>query len=108
MLKNFEKEAIRILAQGTLDESVIKEITESNQASVEHTGAGYFLSVKSNSLPIERIVLNDPILQAISDKASAGLLAFIENSEFTLECHGWGDDEIPDDFRETNVVVKAT
>lgn len=108
MLKEFEKEAIRILAYGKLPDRVIQEITGTDQAVVRHTGAGYFLSVRSRLLPVERMVLNEPVLKAVSGELTAGLIVFIENSELTLECHGWGDDEMPKSFRESGVVVSTT
>lgn len=105
MLKEFEKEAIRILAKEKLPKSVVEEVVSADVTEIDHTNVGYFLTIQSNLLPKERMVLHEPMIQAISNDFTAGLLIFIENSELTLECHILGDGEIPKDFRETNVTI---
>ena len=108
MLKEYEKEAIRILAKGKLSDETIREVISSGVTDIEFTGAGYFLTIINNLLPVERIVLNKPLLEATSDGVMTGLLVIIENSVLTLECHSWGNDEVPDNFRESDVTIKIT
>ena len=108
MFKEFEKEAIRILAKGKIPDDVINVAISSELENIDHTGAGYFLTISNSLLPKERIVLDKPILQAKTNGISVGLIVFIENSELTLECHSWGDDEIPNDFRESKVTISET
>jgi len=85
MLKEFEKEAIRILVQGKLPGPVIEEIADAAEGAIKYTGAGYFLSISNRLLPAERLVMNEPMLKAVSGEIAAGLMAFVEDSELTLE-----------------------
>ena len=107
MLKEFEKEAIRILTKGKLPDSVVTEIIASEEIDIDHTGVGYFIHIKNKLLSIERMVLNEPHLLATSNDGFVGLLIFVQDSELTLECHGYGD-EVPENFRENNVAINAT
>jgi hypothetical protein len=34
-----------------------------------------------------------------------GFVVFIENHALTLECHTWGEIDVPPDFRDQNVVL---
>lgn len=62
-------------------------ITDSEE--VEYTGAGYYLSVRSAELPVDRIVLSEPKIAGKLGGVDVGFLAFIEKSTFTLECFSY-------------------
>jgi hypothetical protein len=35
----------------------------------------------------------------------SGFVVFLENGELTLECHSWGDVQIPESYREESVEI---
>jgi hypothetical protein len=38
---------------------------------------------------------------------TCGFIIFIENGRLTIECHPWGDPDVPEDFRDKDVQVAA-
>ena len=80
-------------------------VREAELVSYEYSGAGYFVTVKHEALPMQRQVCGEPIVTAKSGDVDAGYVAFIENGQLMLECYTAGAIEIPEDFREQQVVV---
>ncbi len=107
-LKPHEQKVLDILVSGTIPDDVLKEI-KINPTITEYdvTGNGYFLTIKHPSLPIDRIVCDEPMLIGECDGVETGFIVFIENGELTIECHGWGDKDIPKDYRECRIQIKA-
>jgi hypothetical protein len=106
MLKDFEKKAIALLTFGLFTYADVLEISrDAELVSIEHTGAGYFLTIRHPWFSRERAVYDKLILMGKARGIQVGFLVFIENGELTLECHGWGADSVPKGIREMDVQV---
>lgn len=102
----FEREAIALMARGYLSEDILSRILLAPIATrYEYTGSGYFLTVADPGLPLERQTLCDPPVAGEADGIQAGFVAYVGDHEFTLECHTWGEVDVPEDFRERAVRV---
>jgi hypothetical protein len=109
MFKEYEREVLRLLAAGVLTPEQIEVLaSEGEFVGYDYTGGGYFLSVRHDSLPAERVVCNAPPVTGSADGVICGFVIFIENGELTLECHAWGEANIPEGFREGDVQIAAT
>lgn len=107
--REFESHVIHLLVAPDLGAEVVEAIVlESELVSYTNSGSGYFLTVKHPSLPRERIVCNKPQVMGSYGHIQSGFVAFIEHGELMLECHTWGEFDIPENFRELSVVVTAT
>ena len=94
------------MADGSIAADVLHRVFNASDADCDHTGVGYFLTVRDDGLPSVRIVLDEPLLMGRSNGVEVGFVVFIENHELTLECHGWGV-EVPADIREREVVLSV-
>jgi len=109
VLKNFEARVIDLLTQGVLSAETIAALKEDAELVDYHTtGNGYFLTVRHPGLPTNRIVCDRPTLIGESRGVDTGFVIFIEDGELTIECHGWGDKEIPIAYRDQDVRITAT
>jgi hypothetical protein len=106
-LKSHEQIVLDILVLGIIPDAILKDI-KSNPIITKYdvTGHGYFLTIKHPSLPLKRTVCNTPILIGECGGIETGFIIFIENGELTIECHGWGDKEIPRNYRELEIQIK--
>ncbi|MDT5121541.1 MAG: hypothetical protein QOC96_1023 [Acidobacteriota bacterium] len=108
ILKNYEIKVLYLLASGALSQQQIEALVSSGElASYEHTGSGYFLSIRHEDLPQERIVCHEPIVTGSADGVTGGFIIFIENSQLTMECYTWEDIGLPEGFRDSDVQVAA-
>ena len=73
----------------------------------EYTGCGYFATLRHESLPRDRVVCHELKVVGESRGITAGFIVFIENHELMLECHDWGRENVPADFREQDVRIKV-
>ena len=106
-LKPHEKLVLDILVSESIPDNVMKDIKANPSITgYDVTGNGYFLTVKHPSLPIERIVCDEPMIIGECDGIETGFVVFIENGELTIECHGWGDKAIPQDYRGLSVQIR--
>jgi len=80
--------------------------TEPHVVEYHATGYGYFLTVKHPSLPSKRNVYDKPMLIGHSGNVETGFIVFVENGELTIECHGWGDVVVPQDYREMDIRIR--
>lgn len=110
MLKEYEIKVIRILlADVFLPEQIDEVLQNSEFVGYEYTGSGYFLSIKHFSLPINRIVCARPtVIGKTEDGIVCGFVIFIENRKLIIECHSWGEINLPEDFRDKNVEILVT
>ncbi len=107
IFRDFEKEVIQILGKSKIPEELLAAVLSSSElVSVEHTGVGYFLTVRHPRLSHERQVLSEPKVLGTLGEGSCGFVAFIEEGELCLECHSWGDESIPKDIREQVVRIE--
>ena len=89
-MKNFEWEIVRELLAGAAG-IPLTSLDHITNEQVTYSGGGYFLTLKVPSLPKTRSVLNEPDIRGRLDGIEVGYLAFIEDHEFTLECHSCGE-----------------
>ena len=106
--KKFEIEAIRQLTANVLSAEALSHV---EQAPVlddyEYTGCGYFATLRHKSLPRDRVVCHELKIVGENRGIRAGFVVFLENHELTLECHDWGGENVPADFREQDVHIKV-
>lgn len=108
VLKSFEKSVIELLATDVLTARLVDEVCSNGKlVGLDFTGCGYFLTLSSNALPVERFVLDSPSINGKAGELLTGFVAFVENNELTLECFAYGEDIVPDHYRELDVKVFA-
>ena len=104
----FEAEAIRLMAAGALTATTLDEVLAVDDVQrYEYTGSGYFLNVKHRDLPAETMTLAEPFVVGIAGDVQAGFVVFLGDGELTLECHTWGELNVPADFRQREVTVQT-
>lgn len=109
VLKPFEKEVVKILAAQELSSDLIEELAENGEIiAYDITGNGYFLTIKHKSLDKPRTICANPLIIGENGGIETSFVVFMEGDELTLECHGWGNSEIPRNYREQNIEVRAT
>ena len=106
-LRPFEREAIRLLSGSThYSDTLISLADSAIVAEYKYTGVGYFLTIKSPSLPLIREVLTEPCVVGELAGIECGFIAFVEDHSLTLECYTWAETGIPRDFRDQDVVLR--
>ena len=93
-MKEFERKIVGELLEASVLENIALSGVADNEA-VEFSGAGYFLTIKDPALPKHRIVLNRPDIRGKLGGIDVGYLAFVENSELTLECYSYDQEILP-------------
>ena len=107
-LRNFEVEVISLLGKPSLDDSQLKSLAAfTGSAEYEYTGSGYYLTLRMPTLPDVRETLSHPLVVGKADGIECGFVVFLERDKLTFECHTWGVINVPDDFRERNVVLST-
>jgi hypothetical protein len=108
-LRAFEIEVLRLLVEPTLGGELVRAVVEAGRIeSYEHTGVGYFLVVSHPMLPEDRLVCHKPLVMGHLGVMECGFVAFIEGRKLMLECHSWGQSDVPIDIRERTVETSAT
>lgn len=106
VLKSFEKSVINLLTADVLAAWQVDEVCSNGKlAGLDFTGHGYFLTLSSSDLPIERFVLDSPSVTGNVGELLTGFVAFVENNELTLECFAYGEDIVPENYRDLGVTV---
>ena len=106
--REFEKEAIRLLAAPLFDASSIEIIlADAELVSYDYSGVGYFLTVRHPAVPVGRVVLSEPEVVGRCGDVAGGFLVFVEGGELMLECYTAGSIEVPASFRDLEVRVGA-
>jgi hypothetical protein len=106
MLKDFEKKAIALLTFGLFTYAdVLSMDREAELVDIEHTGVGYFLTIKHQRFSEQRSAYSEPVVIGEIPGLVVGFVVFIEKGELMLECHGWGADSVPKEIREMDVQV---
>jgi hypothetical protein len=109
MFREYEGKVLRLLVAGVLSPEQLEAVVrEGELVSYDYTVSGYFLTVRHASLPEERVVCDRPLLTGSADGVICGFVIFIENGEITIECHSWGDVDVPEGFRDKEVLVATT
>ncbi len=105
-MRDYEKQVARELLRTAGLEELFGLLATASEEDFEYTKVGYYLTIKHPKLPVESRVLDEPLIFGRSEAVpEVGFLGFVGNQEFTLECHSWGDEDIPDDFRDRDVEV---
>lgn len=108
-LKPHELIVLEKLVGGKIHEQILSEIKRNGSITeYDITGNGYFLTVSHPELPTERIVYSEPIVVGECDGIKTGFIVFIENQQLTFECHGWGEGEIPRNYRDREININVT
>jgi hypothetical protein len=106
--KEFEIEAIRLLAADILPPDAMSQVERATALDdYEYTGCGYFAKLRHESFPRDRIVCHELKVIGESRGVRAGFVVFLENHELLLECHDWGRENVPADFREQDVRISV-
>jgi hypothetical protein len=106
VLRDYEQEVVRLLTQRVLSPHEIDSvIREGELVEYDYTGCGYFLTIRHPTLPVKRVVCDEPKLAGTADGIDSGFVIFIQNGQLTLECHSWGDIDVPEWFRDREVQV---
>ena len=105
-IKEFEKEALKVLTSDVLSLAELEAVIEGpDSVSYEQTGSGYYLTLEHRSLPEKRIVCSKPVVKGVSGDIQCGFVVFVEDRRLTLECHSWGEKPLPGNFRDGAVTV---
>jgi hypothetical protein len=108
VLKSFEKSVINLLTADVLAAWQVDEVCSNGKlVGLDFTGHGYFLTLSSSDLPIERLVLDSPSVNGKVGELLTGFVVFVENNELTLECFAYGEDIVPDNYRDLGVTVSV-
>ena len=100
----FEAEALKLIGSAALGSDLVDAvIRDAEFVSFDWSSAGYFLTVSHTLLPKQRMVLDQPIVEASTNEASGTYLAFIENNQLLLEFAAFT--EIPENFRDLEVRI---
>jgi hypothetical protein len=104
--REFEREVVKICLASHLPIDEVEAVIDSAVwVSYNYTGCGYYLTVRHPSFPSARVVCDMP-LTGTSGNIVCGFVIFLENGELTLECHTWGPEDVPEDFRERQVEIR--
>ena len=105
-LKEFEKKVIKHLLGKRFDDKATADILDNYDfVNYDHTGVGYFLSIKHLLIPQKREVFTDKTIGTFSG-VEVGFVIFLENGELTLECHTWSGDKLDGSFRDCDVEIR--
>lgn len=108
VLRDFELQAIRLMAADTLSADQLAALGEIPiPARYEYTGAGYFLTVHHPLLPQKQQTLSSPAVAGDSGDVRCGFVVFLGDHELVLECHTWGEVDVPADMREREVTIST-
>jgi len=107
-LHSFDVEVIRLLGKPSLDDSQLESLAAfKGSAEYEYTGSGYYLTLRMPTLPDVRETLSHPFVVGEADGIACSFVVFLERDKLTFECHIWGVIDVPNDFRERNVVLST-
>jgi hypothetical protein len=105
-LTRFETEVLANLLQDRFTRAEWQALLSSYEViSYKFTAAGYFLSITSDKIRLEKETIYQPLIIGKVNKLEVGFLLFAEGSNLTIECHSWGDSNLPDDIRELDINI---
>ena len=106
VLREFEVEAIRLMAGDSLSATQLAWLKDyAGESEYRYTGSGYYLSIDHPSLPNVRRTLDEPAVVGRSGEIQCGFLVHLEPYRLVLECHTWGEIDVPSDFRDQSVLI---
>jgi hypothetical protein len=105
-LKQFEIEALRLLLAGIVTDSQFSAIEQyAGPVVYEYTGSGYYLTIEHQNFVGGRRTCSEPAVVGEAGPIRCGFIAFLDNGSLVLECHTWGDIDVPDGFRDLDVHI---
>lgn len=99
----FEMRVLRTLGDSVLSDADFAILAEVPLASLEWTGTGYFATSIDPRLPLYGNMQSAPMIVGTADDLCVGFIAYVGNHEVTLECHAWGEQAVPQRFRDRDV-----
>jgi hypothetical protein len=107
-LREFELEAIRLLAAGALSAEQLDAVASIDEpVRYEHTGCGYFITVAHPGLPTEPHTLSDPYVAGRLGETECGFVVFLGEGELLLECHPVCGPDVPENVRDLPVQISV-
>jgi hypothetical protein len=107
-LRAYEGKVIELLTRGVLPPETLQSVKEDAEfVGYEHTGVGYFLTLKHAKLPKERVVCHKPLVTGESKGVLSGFIVFLEDNELTLECYSLSEADVPQSYRDEDVRVQV-
>jgi hypothetical protein len=105
-LTQFETEVLQYLLQNRLEQSEWQALVNNYQiTNYDFTGAGYFLDIVCSSIKFEKETIDCPIVIGTVNDLEVGFLLFVEENNITIECHGWSDENLPENIRNLEVSI---
>ena len=107
-IKDHERVVIELLASDYLSTEVMEEIAKNPDITdYDVTGNGYFLTIRHDNLPLERITCDQPNLMGKSQGIESGFLVFLGQHELVIECFGYGSKDVPEDYRNMKIDISV-
>ena len=107
-LRKFEMEAIALMAADVLTAEQMRALESLDHVhEYIYTGSGYFLTLEHPVLPSEKQTLSLPFVVGNANDICCGFVAFLGGGKITLECHTWGDLNVPEGFRDMDVLIST-
>jgi len=101
-------EVISLLSEGVLDATQLAAIVNLDSAEeYEYTGSGYFLTLSHPALPVQQQTLSFPFVVGTSGDIQCGFVGFLGSGKLVLECHTWGAVDVPQDFRNMDIIIST-
>ena len=102
----FEVEALRLLGTSALGVALVEAVCRNAEfVSYDHSGVGYFLTVRHNLLPKVRMVLSQLMVLGQVGEVAGSYLVFVQDNELMLEYVGTSD--VPENFLDLPIQVAA-
>ena len=102
----YERQVLRKLLRSHMRPEQIEELLDAASfVSYEHTGVGYFVTVRHAVVPHGRVVCSQPLIEGRGAGIECGFVAFLEAGELVLECHSWM--RLPTDIRERPLAIRS-
>ena len=105
-LTRFETEVLRHLLQDRLAQNEWQVLLSGYKiTNYDFTGAGYFLEVACSGIKLDKETIHQPFIKGNGNNLEVGFLLFVEGNNITIECHGWSDENLPDNFRRLDLQI---
>lgn len=106
-LVQYEIDAIYILLTAKFNKDQIHNLITTSVSGLEFTGAGYFLEIQNNIFPFKRSVYSHPLIIGHGRNFKIGFINFIDNRTMIVECHTWGEENIPSSIRDQPIKIEV-